>query len=262
MKLSFSTLPCMNATAGELKEICEKFGFSGAEVRLNNDNTFTFGEGLNITNLGSSICIKRYDEKQLENAIALFKDAEKAGIGAIRVFLGNFFRTYDTPREEISHSEIVKMLQSICDCSKTEVWVETHNEYATGKALRALLDDVDRENIKIIWDIIHPIEDGEMPEETLSLIGKDIYTKLIKGYTEKQWGRPCNELPPFIIKRLPVRFTYDNNYFNDPYQGIPIGGYNVLIDKLLEKADVITGVDFHHLILFRLLYVRELYPYR
>ena len=76
------------------------------------------------------------------------------------------------------------------------------------------------------------------------LIGKDIYEALIKGYTEKQWGRKCTELPAFIIKRLPVRFIHDNNYFNDRYQGIPIGGYNKLIDGLLEGVDTITGVDF------------------
>ena len=83
-----------------------------------------------------------------------------------------------------------------------------------------------------------------LEEQAISLVGRDIYETLVKDYTQKQWGRPCTELPAFIIKRLPVRFTFDNNYFNDPYQGIPIGGYNVLIDKMLEKADVLTGVDF------------------
>ncbi len=87
-------------------------------------------------------------------------------------------------------------------------------------------------------------EPKNLEEQAISLVGRDIYEKLVKGYTEKQWGRDCTELPAFIIKRLPVRLTYDNNYFNDRYQGIPIGGYNVIIDKLLEKADVITGVDF------------------
>ena len=95
MKLAFSTLPCMNSSAEELIEICNKFGFSGVEVRTNNDNTFACGKGLNITNLGSSICIKRYDAKQLENAIALFKAAEEANIPAIRIFLGNFFNCLD-----------------------------------------------------------------------------------------------------------------------------------------------------------------------
>lgn len=74
-------------------------------------------------------------------------------------------------------------------------------------------------------------------------MGKDIYEKLVKGYTEKQWGRDCKDLPSFIIKRLPVRFTYDNNYFNDLYQGIP-GGYNVIIDKLFEGCDAELGVDY------------------
>ena len=83
-----------------------------------------------------------------------------------------------------------------------------------------------------------------LEEQAISLVGRDIYETLVKDYTQKQWGRPCTELPAFIIKRLPVRFTFDNNYFNDPYQGIPVGGYNVLIDKMLEKADVLTGVDF------------------
>ena len=76
------------------------------------------------------------------------------------------------------------------------------------------------------------------------LIGKDIYEQLIKGYTEKQWGRRCTELPAFIIKRLPVRFVYDNNYFNDRFQGIPIGGYNRLIDGLLDGVETMTNVDF------------------
>ena len=76
-------------------------------------------------------------------------------------------------------------------------------------------------------------EPKNLEEQAISLIGTDIYTKLIKGYTEKQWGRSCTELPAFIIKRLPVRYTFDNNYFNDRYQGIPIGGYNALINALL-----------------------------
>lgn len=83
-----------------------------------------------------------------------------------------------------------------------------------------------------------------LEEQALMLVGKDIYEVLIKEYTEKQWGRLCTELPAFIIKRLPVRFVYDNNYFNDAYQGIPIGGYNKLIDGLLNGCDIITGIDF------------------
>lgn len=87
-------------------------------------------------------------------------------------------------------------------------------------------------------------EPKNLEEQAISLIGTDIYTKLIKGYTEKQWGRSCTELPAFIIKRLPVRYTFDNNYFNDRYQGIPIGGYTAIVEKMLEGAEVRTGVDF------------------
>jgi UDP-galactopyranose mutase len=87
-------------------------------------------------------------------------------------------------------------------------------------------------------------EPTNLEEQAISLVGRDIYEKLIKGYTEKQWGRKCTELPPFIIKRLPVRFVYDNNYFNDSYQGVPIGGYNKLIDGLLEGSDTMVNVDF------------------
>ena len=87
-------------------------------------------------------------------------------------------------------------------------------------------------------------EPKNLEEQGLSLVGKDVFEKLVKGYTEKQWGRSCSELPAFIIRRLPVRFTYDNNYFNDRYQGIPIGGYTKIVEKMLEGADVQTDTDY------------------
>lgn len=87
-------------------------------------------------------------------------------------------------------------------------------------------------------------EPKNLEEQAISLVGTDIYEKLVKGYTEKQWGRSTKDLPAFIIKRLPVRFTYDNNYFNDRYQGIPIGGYNKIIEKMLEGSEVRLNVDF------------------
>ncbi len=87
-------------------------------------------------------------------------------------------------------------------------------------------------------------EPKNLEEQAISLVGTDIYEKLIKGYTEKQWGRPCNELPAFIIKRLPVRYTFDNNYFNALYQGIPMGGYTKMVENMLEGIEVRTGVDY------------------
>ena len=87
-------------------------------------------------------------------------------------------------------------------------------------------------------------EPANLEEQALSLVGRDVYEKLIKGYTEKQWGRKCTELPAFIIKRLPVRLVYDNNYFNDKYQGIPVGGYTQIVEKMLDDVEVRLGVDF------------------
>lgn len=111
-----------------------------------------------------------------------------------------------------------------------------------------------------MWNIVTPQEAKDMianqiadlnitepqnlEEQALSLVGKDVYEKLIKGYTEKQWGRDCKELPAFIIKRLPLRFIYDNNYFNDRYQGIPIGGYNQIVEKMLEGIEVRLSTDY------------------
>lgn len=91
---------------------------------------------------------------------------------------------------------------------------------------------------------LHITEPKNLEEQALSLVGKDVYEKLIKGYTEKQWGRDCKELPAFIIRRLPLRFTYDNNYFNDRYQGIPVGGYTQMVEKLLDNIDVMLETDF------------------
>ena len=87
-------------------------------------------------------------------------------------------------------------------------------------------------------------EPKNLEEQAISLVGVDIYEKLVKSYTEKQWGRPCNELPAFIIRRLPVRFTFDNNYFNALYQGIPMGGYTAMVEKMLSGVDLRLGVDY------------------
>ena len=91
---------------------------------------------------------------------------------------------------------------------------------------------------------LHIAEPKNLEEQALSLVGPDVYEKLVKGYTEKQWGRACSELPAFIIRRLPLRFTYDNNYFNDPYQGIPIGGYTAMVEKMLLGIEVKTCVSY------------------
>ena len=100
------------------------------------------------------------------------------------------------------------------------------------------------EQRRVVLNELNGVEPRNLEEQALSLVGKDIYEALIKGYTEKQWGRRCTELPSFIIKRLPLRFIFDNNYFNDLYQGIPIGGYNKLIEGLLKGIDCKMNCDF------------------
>lgn len=101
-----------------------------------------------------------------------------------------------------------------------------------------------KEIIKKQIEELNITEPKNLEEQALSLAGTDVYEKLIKGYTQKQWGRPCTELPSFIIKRLPFRFTYDNNYFNDRYQGIPIGGYTKIVEKMLDGIDVRVNTDY------------------
>ena len=100
---------------------------------------------------------------------------------------------------------------------------------------------------RIVIDRQRAVVEGEpknLEQQAISLVGTDIYEKLVKGYTEKQWGRPCSELPSFIIKRLPVRYTFDNNYFNDRYQGIPVEGYTKMVERLLDGATVWLGMDY------------------
>ena len=113
----------------------------------------------------------------------------------------------------------------------------------TPKEASAKIEEQRQEALKKMYDegIKEP---RNLEEQALILIGRDIYEKLIKGYTEKQWGRKCTDLPAFIIKRLPVRFVFDNNYFNDKYQGIPVGGYNKLIDALLEGVETKVNTDY------------------
>ena len=113
----------------------------------------------------------------------------------------------------------------------------------TPEEARRIIDEQRRE----VLEKLNGREPQNLEEQALMLVGKDIYETLIKEYTEKQWGRRCTELPAFIIKRLPIRFVYDNNYFNDSFQGIPIGGYNLLVEGLLKRCDTVTGIDFFNI---------------
>ena len=127
---------------------------------------------------------------------------------------------------------------------KGELYNLPFNMNTFNKMWGVVTPDEARERIAKQIETLHITEPKNLEEQALSLVGTDVYEKLVKGYTEKQWGRDCKELPAFIIKRLPLRFTYDNNYFNDRYQGIPVDGYTAMVEKMLEGVEVRTGVSY------------------
>ena len=171
--------------------------------------------------------------------------------------------------EEIEGINVHKYGAHIFHTSNREVWdyIQQFAEFNrfTNSPIAKYKNEIDNMPFNMntfnkMWEVITPAEaklkieeqikkanikePKNLEEQAISLVGQDIYEKLVKGYTQKQWGRPCTELPAFIIKRLPVRFTYDNNYFNDLYQGIPIGGYTQIIEKMLSGIEVKLNYDF------------------
>ncbi len=127
---------------------------------------------------------------------------------------------------------------------KGELYSLPFNMYTFNRMWGVITPDEAREKIEEQRKAAGITEPRNLEEQAISLVGTDIYEKLIRGYTEKQWGRPCSELPAFIIKRLPVRYTFDNNYFNALYQGIPMGGYTKMVANMLDGIEVRTGVDY------------------
>ncbi len=125
-----------------------------------------------------------------------------------------------------------------------ELYSLPFNMYTFNKMWGVITPDEAREKIAEQREAAGIAEATNLEEQAISLVGTDIYERLVKGYTQKQWGRPCSELPAFIIRRLPVRFTFDNNYFNALYQGIPIGGYTAMVEKMLEGIDVRLNIDY------------------
>ena len=127
---------------------------------------------------------------------------------------------------------------------KDELYNLPFNMNTFSKMWNIKTPDEAKDIIKSQIENLNISEQRNLEEQALKLAGKDVYEKLIKGYTEKQWGRSCRELPPFIINRLPLRFTYDNNYFNDRFQGIPIGGYTQIFEKLLNGIEVKLNTNY------------------
>lgn len=190
MKLAFSTLPCMDYSEEKLIYYCKKYKISGLEIRAGADNSILgvkeekklkslseqFAKAnIKILCIATSICFKGYEPHKIKEATELIERGKNIGAKGIRIFLGNFARRFDTKLSDLDHDGIVQSLREICDIDEDfEIMVETHNEYATGRVLSGLKKDVNRENLKFIWDIIHPIEDGEDIEKTWSYIGRDI----------------------------------------------------------------------------------------
>lgn len=185
MKLAFSTLPVQAFSAEQLSDLCERHGMT-AEIRCNRDGTFTYAKGLPISNIGSSICLFGYDAGQMEKAKAQIASVHEKGVRAIRIFIGNFRRRHTDPARPLDREGIVRAIQELCDIGP-EIWLETHNEYATGKAILPLLQEVNRKNFGVIWDIMHPLEDGESVAETYALIGHAIRHVHIKD------GKPSTD---------------------------------------------------------------------
>lgn len=232
----FSTVACMDLDDRLVIAACKVHGMTGVEVRLG-DNGSVFGltdendlqkmktefekNKIVITDLGSSACFAGYDEGVMQTAKQAVDRAATLRCRAIRVFLGYFAARVNPGKPEPDYDGIVRALKELCDDAKNknvEVWVETHNEFATGKVLKPLLEDVNKENLKIIWDVIHPIEDGESVEETWAQIGKSIVHVHIKDginrhdplwhdfrYTRLGEG----ELPLYRILDLLQRNGYD-----------------------------------------------------
>ena len=234
MKRGFSTVACMGSTYKEVLLSAKKNNMQGVEIRLDSDNR-PFGlsgeelldmvkefsnAGVSITNLGTNIDLKGYNEVQIQLAKECIETAKLAGAKGIRIFLGNFVKLF-SDYGNYDYEGIVKSLQEICRYAQNttvEVWIETHNEFSQGKVLKKLIDDVDSNSLKIIWDIIHPYEYSEHPEETMKYLSDRIAHVHIKdgshkadedaaSYTYTQLGK--GELPISEIVNILIENNYD-----------------------------------------------------
>jgi len=202
MKLSFSTLSFDEYDFAGLIDICKKHGYHGIEIRmgtgvgnaaytteqLSEYKAILDNAGVAVTNLGSSVCIRGNVVEQLSEFTALLPMAKALGASGIRIFMGNFRRFTYNDAMPIDYDGCVEWIQRACDAAAeygVAVYIETHNEFASGRELRKLLDAVQRSNCKIIWDIMHPLEEDETPAQTMSYIGGDIAHVHVKDGTEK-----------------------------------------------------------------------------
>jgi sugar phosphate isomerase/epimerase len=193
-KLAFSTLPCDGWTPSKLLHFCTEYGFSGIELRESESSWVSAGlsrderlqvakmfetERVKITDIAASICFNGSSEntrETMEHLKSMIHLAEDLKAGGIRIFLGSFSPSAEDPRKVFDFKAIAAQVQQACDEAAQlgrEIWIETHNEFSKGLVLRDLLDRIDRKNCRIIWDIMHTLEDGEKPEDTLKYIGRE-----------------------------------------------------------------------------------------
>ncbi len=217
IKLCFSTLPCMTADAKKLKSLCEEFGIDGVEVRQAEDGTFCYDESLNVVDIGTGICFLGYNKKEIDRAKHILKEISVTKIKAIRIFLGNFAVMKTYAKKEIDYDGIVNAVKELADSTEKEIWIETHNEFSTGRVLKKLLCDIDRKNVKVIWDIIHPIEDFEKPAQTWKYIGDKIaHVHLKDGKRDADPLKHDYQYTPLGEGELPIKeilkILRDNEY--------------------------------------------------
>ncbi|ANE45092.1 hypothetical protein SY83_00515 [Paenibacillus swuensis] len=193
MKLAYSSLPCDGWSIDKHIAVCKEHGFNGIELREGPEGLIFLGMELEkaravgeafrkaeiaVTDLGTGVCFlgARDEEPQMEHLRTAILLAEAVGAIGVRVFLGNFAARFNTPLQPLDEANMVLLLREACDTAAAhgrEIWLETHNEYAMGRVLRPLLDEVGRGNFKVIYDILHPLEDGESFADTIRLLGKD-----------------------------------------------------------------------------------------
>ncbi|MBP5209803.1 MAG: sugar phosphate isomerase/epimerase [Clostridia bacterium] len=164
MKLAFSTLPVQALDADKLADLADRHDMA-VEPRAASDGTFPVSARLCVTDVGSGICLRGFDEAQISDARAFLERVRDAGLPAVRVFLGNFRMKWEMPARPLDEEGCVRAVRALCEVGPA-IWIETHNEYATAASLVPFLKKVDRPNVGVIWDVIHPIEDGETPAET------------------------------------------------------------------------------------------------
>jgi sugar phosphate isomerase/epimerase len=216
-------LACQNLDCHGLVEVSGKYKIGGVEIRLTANNEIYGGSGrvseshgkilsdagIRVVDIGSGVCIKKQNETEQGKLRTAVDIAGVMGAVAVRVFLGNFLYKKTDPKEEIIHEEIVDMLKSGCAYAAVKnarIWVETHNEYSRGKILRKLMEDVSCDNIGIIWDVIHPLEEGESIAETYQYIGKYIEHVHIKdGRPHKDTNMANWEYTPIGEGQVPLK---------------------------------------------------------